>query len=302
MLLRELIKQFLEHLEVEKNRAVNTVENYDRYLRRFLKLSGAEKPSDITAELVRQFRLKLARISDASGRELKKQTQLYHLIALRSFLKYLAKRDVQSLAAEKVELGKMPSRQIEFMESDELSRLLSAPKGDSLTALRDRAILELLFSTGLRVSELVSLNRDSVDLRRDSFSVRGKGDKIRVVFVSDAAREALKRYIDKRDDIDEALFVRLRKGSVDVSDLRLTARSVERLVRKYAAAAGITKKVTPHGLRHAFATDLIHGGADLRSVQMLLGHAQITTTQIYTHFTDKGLGDIHRKFHGKSRK
>lgn len=301
MHLRELITQFLEHLEVEKNRSVKTAENYDRYLRRFLNLSGAKKPADITDELVRQFRLKLARASD-SGKSLKKQTQFYHLIALRSFLKYLAKRDIRCLAAEKIELGKMPARQIEFMESDELSRLLRAPKGESPEALRDRALLELLFSTGLRVSELVSLNRDSVDLKKNEFSVRGKGDKIRVVFVSDAAREVLKRYLDQRGDPDEALFIRLRKGSGPAGDLRLTARSVERLVRKYARSAGITKKVTPHGLRHSFATDLLQSGADLRAVQLLLGHAQITTTQIYTHFTDKGLRDIHRKFHGKSRK
>ncbi|MDP3727677.1 MAG: tyrosine-type recombinase/integrase [bacterium] len=309
MHLRELIREFLEHLEVEKNRSVKTAENYDRYLRRFLALSGARKPGDITDDLVRQFRLKLARIpvrpaggSEATGKPLKKQTQFYHLIALRSFLKYLAKRDIKCLAAEKIELGKMPAREIEFMESDELSRLLAAPKGDSLEKLRDRAMLELLFSTGLRVSELVSLNRDSIDLKKNEFSVRGKGDKIRVVFVSDDAQAALRRYLGKRSDVDEALFVRLRKGSGSTGDLRLTARSVERLVRKYAAAAGITKKVTPHGLRHAFATDLLQSGADLRSVQMLLGHAQITTTQIYTHFTDKGLRDIHRKFHGKSRK
>lgn len=302
MQLKELARQFLEHLEVEKNRSLKTVENYDRYLKRFLKLTGASRPSDITDDLVRNFRLQLNRIGDGAGKELKKQTQFYHLIALRSFLKYLAKRDIASLAPEKVELGKMPARSIEFMESDELTRLLSAPKGDSIAALRDRAILELLFSTGLRVSELVSLNRDSVDFKKDSFSVRGKGDKIRVVFVSDAAKVSLRTYGEKREDVDEALFVRLKKSSERDENLRLTARSVERLVKKYATAAGITKKVTPHGLRHSFATDLLQSGADLRSVQMLLGHAQITTTQIYTHFTDRALADIHRRFHGKLRK
>ncbi len=303
MNLQELQRQFLEYLEIEKNRSAKTIENYDRYLRRFLKLSGASKPSDITDELVRNFRLKLNRIKSQSGEELKKQTQFYHLIALRSFLKYLAKRDVKSLAPEKVELGRMPARSIEFMESDELIRLLSAPKGDSPDKLRDRAILELLFSTGLRVSELVSLNRDSIDFKKSEFSVRGKGDKIRVVFLSDVAKDALKRYLERRDDVDEALFVRMRKSKNEGDgELRLTPRSIERLVKKYALAAGITKKVTPHGLRHAFATDLLESGADLRSVQMLLGHAQITTTQIYTHFTDKTLHEIHKRFHGKSRK
>ena len=304
MPLKELQKQFLEYLEVEKNRSTKTVENYDRYLKRFLALSGAREPSNITAELVRNYRLKLNRIRNAPSRkELKKQTQLYHLIALRSFLKYLAKRDIKSLAPEKVELGKMPSREIEFMESDELSRLLVAPTGNSIERLRDRAMLELLFSTGLRVSELVALDRDSVDVKKDGFSVRGKGDKVRMVFLSGAAKDATRRYLAKRADPDPALFIRLKGGQAERDqDLRLTARSVERLVKKYAAKAGITKKVTPHGLRHAFATDLLQGGADLRSVQMLLGHAQITTTQIYTHFTDPALRDIHRRFHGKARR
>lgn len=302
MNLGELKGQFLEYLEVERNRSVKTAENYDRYLRRFFKLSGASKPEDITDDLVRNFRLKLARLGEREGSSLKRQTQAYHLIALRSFLKYLAKRDIRSLAPEKIELGKIPSRQIEFMDTEELSRLIAAPQGDALEQVRDRAILELLFSTGLRVSELVSLDRDAIDLKRDSFSVRGKGDKIRPVFLSHTARSALQHYLDRRADADEALFVRRRASNGDRrADLRLSARSVERLVRKYAVSAGITKKVTPHGLRHAFATDLLQNGADLRSVQMLLGHAQITTTQIYTHFTDRALGGIHKRFHGKSR-
>ena len=303
MTLKELQKQFLEYLEIEKNRSQKTIENYDRYLKRFSALSGVSKPSDITAEAVRSYRLKLNRLGESSGAALKKQTQLYHLIALRSFLKYLSKRDINSLAPEKVELGKMPSREIEVMEEDELKRLLESPKGAALTALRDRALLELLFSTGLRVSELAGLNRDSVNLKRDEFSVRGKGNKIRVVFLSEEARGALKKYLDKREDVDEALFVRIRKGfAKNDEDLRLTPRSIERLVKKYAASAGISKKITPHGLRHAFATDLLRNGADLRSVQQLLGHSQITTTQIYTHVTDKTLRDIHKKYHSRNRK
>lgn len=303
MQLVELEKQFLEYLEIEKNRSPKTAENYHHYLTRFFNLSGVRRPADITEDAVRQFRLRLAREADTNGKQLKKQTQLYHLIALRSFLKYLAKRDVKTLAAEKVELGKMPAREIEFMESDELTRLLSAPKGDSIAALRDRAILELLFSTGLRVSELAHLDRESIDFAKQEFSVRGKGDKIRVVFLSDAAKEALRRYLAKRSDPDAALFIRVRKHAAKHDeDLRLTVRSIERTVRRHATSAGITKKVTPHGLRHSFATDLLANGADLRSVQMLLGHAQITTTQVYTHFTDKALRDIHRRFHGKSRR
>lgn len=302
MTLKDLQKQFLEYLEIEKNRSPKTVENYDRYLRRFLALSGAAHPADITAETVREYRLKLNRPGERTGAELKKQTQLYHLIALRSFLKYLAKRDVKSLAAEKVELGKMPQREIEVMESDELGRLLAAPQGTTLTALRDRSLLEMLFSTGLRVSELARLNRDTVNLSRDEFSVRGKGNKIRIVFLSENAKSALKKYLDKRDDPDEALFIRIRKGfAKSDEDLRLTSRSIERLVKKYAAEAGISKKITPHGLRHSFATDLLRNGADIRAVQQLLGHAQITTTQVYTHVTDKALREVHKRFHSGNR-
>ncbi|MDO8492047.1 MAG: tyrosine-type recombinase/integrase [bacterium] len=302
MTLNELEKQFLEYLEIEKNRSQKTIENYDRYLRRFITLAGVAKPSDINDDSVRNYRLKLNRLGVAGGGGLKKQTQLYHLIALRSFLKYLAKRDIKSLASEKVELGKMPSREIEVMEDDELSRLLAAPKGSTLSAFRDKALLELLFSTGLRVSELSGLNRDSVNLKRDEFSVKGKGDKIRMVFITDTARGSLKRYLEKREDVDEALFVRIRNGfAKSDEDLRLTPRSIERVVKKYAAVAGISKKITPHGLRHAFATDLLRNGADLRSVQQLLGHSQITTTQIYTHVTDKTLRDIHKKFHSGNK-
>ncbi|MBU6414999.1 tyrosine-type recombinase/integrase [Patescibacteria group bacterium] len=301
MTLKELHKQFLEYLEIEKNRSLKTVENYDRYVRAFLKFSGATKPEDITEDVVRKYRMHLNRLQTAGGGSLKKQTQNYYLIALRNFLAYAAKRNIATLSPERIELGKMPSRQVEFLEGDELNRLLAAPKGNNISALRDRAMLELLFSTGLRVSELCSLNRDSINLNRDEFSVRGKGDKIRVVFLSDGAKLALKNYLDKRDDVDSALFVQHRAGSAKKENLRLTPRSIQRLIKKYAAEAGIAKIVTPHKLRHSFATDLLYAGADLRSVQALLGHANITTTQIYTHITDKGLREVHKKFHGKNR-
>ena len=302
MKLSDLKKDYLESLEIEKNRSQLTIRNYDHYLTRFLDWAKIDKPSAITPDLVRDYRIFLNRTSDQFGRTLKKQTQNYHLIALRNLLKYLAKRDVKSLAAEKIELGKMPSRDIEFLEGDELQRLLEAPEGDSPKSLRDLAILELFFSTGLRLSELANLNRDSVNLAKEEFSVRGKGDKIRLVFLSDAARDTLKKYLAKRVDVDEALFVRNVTNLSKELDLRLTPRSIERMVKQCAIKAGITKKVTPHTLRHGFATDLLRNGADIRSVQALLGHAHITTTQIYTHVTDKGLREIHQKFHGRSRK
>ncbi len=334
MKLSDLKKDYLEYLEIEKNRSRLTIRNYDHYLGRFLEFAQTDSPTAINEELIREYRLHLNRLKDKFGRNLKKQTQNYHLIALRNLLKYLAKRDVKSLAAEKIELGKMPARDVEFLEGDELLRLLKAPEGDSLKSLRDSAILELFFSTGLRLSELANLNRDSINLAKGEFSVRGKGDKIRIVFLSDDARDALKKYLVTRADIDEALFIREVRGfssrqpktkrsfkdtlknqsnnttdtigypivSVKESDLRLTPRSIERMVKFYAAKAGISKKVTPHQLRHSFATDLLRNGADIRSVQALLGHAHITTTQIYTHVTDKGLREIHQKFHGRSRK
>lgn len=302
MEVRELHKQFLEHLEIEKNRSLKTIENYDRYLRRFLAYAKIQSPAGITDDLIREYRLHLNRVKDSHGNSLKKQTQSYHLIALRSFLRYCARRDIKTLPADRIELGKMPSREVSFLEGDELNRLLNAPKGTGIPALRDHAILELLFSTGLRVSELCSLNRDSINLAHDDFSVRGKGDKIRAVFLSPTAKDALKNYLAKREDTDAALFIQHKQNSATTADLRLTPRSIQRMIKKYAAAAGITKEVTPHKLRHSFATDLLYAGADLRSVQALLGHANITTTQIYTHVTDKGLREVHQKFHGKMRK
>jgi len=302
MLIDKLLIDFLEYLEIERNRSQKTIENYHHYLRRFLDWAKISKPGDITAELVRSYRIFLNRKTDAKGQELKKVTQNYHMIAIRSFLKYLAKRDIKSLAAEKIEIGKNPSHEIEFLDGDELDRLLSAASGTSVKALRDRAILELLFSAGLRVSELININRDQINLNRQEFSVKGKGDKIRIVFISDTAKEALQKYLDKRMDIDPALFVRFsKKKKMENDKKRLTPRSIQRIVKFYAAKAGIVKDVHPHTLRHSFATDLLSNGADIRSVQTMLGHSSITTTQIYTHITNQQLKEIHKKFHGKKK-
>jgi len=301
-----LLKDYLDYLEIEKNRSVKTRINYERYLKRFLEFSKISKPEQISQDLTRQYRLWLNRAG------IKKNTQNYHLIALRNFLKYLAKRDIEVLPADKIELGKQSERQVIFLENNELERLLNAPDESSFKALRDRAILELLFSTGLRVSELCALNRDSINFRSGEFAIRGKGDKVRLVFLSETAKIALKNYLQKREDVDQALFIRnisARGGSASggknpakSDDLRLTSRSVERLIKHYAAKAGLSKKVTPHTLRHSFATDLLMNGADIRSVQALLGHSNITTTQIYTHITDRQLREVHQAFHGKQRK
>ena len=352
--LKTLHQQFLEHLEVEKGRSLKTVENYDRYVKRFLEFARIADPKEISEEILRKYRLWLNRIVLRDGNNLNKKTQNYYLIALRAFLKYLAKRSVASLPPDKIELAKTPQRELDLITAEELQRLLDAPLKDtagsakqnfshfttrvlpistlaplarnsgrtlprslpagkageagsdatqnsalpnSLRALRDKAILELLFSTGLRVSELCALNRDNFsEAKSGEISIRGKGGKIRVVFVSDSARQAVKNYLEKRTDTEEALFVSVAPPS------RLTPRSVERMIKQRATEAGISKKVTPHVIRHCFATDLLSNGADLRSVQALLGHSNITTTQIYTHVTDKQLRDVHKNFHGKGRK
>ncbi|OHA79247.1 MAG: hypothetical protein A2747_02255 [Candidatus Yonathbacteria bacterium RIFCSPHIGHO2_01_FULL_44_41] len=297
-------RQYLEYLEIERGRSLKTIENYERYLTRFLVASGAKEPNDINDELIRSFRLWLNRQSAGihEGRQetLKKKTQNYYLIAIRSFLKYLRKRGVESYAPEKIELAKVAERTIDLLTAEDLRRLLDAPNGDDVKELRDKAILELFFSTGLRLSELCSLGRD-IDLLRDEISVRGKGEKVRVVFVSDDAKNAISAYLKKRTDMDDALFVgESRRVHADGS-IRLTPRSIERMVKHYAAKAGIMDKVTPHILRHSFATDLLYNGADIRSVQMMLGHSNISTTQIYTHITDSELRNVHKKFHGKRR-
>ncbi len=307
MNLHELKRQFLEYLEIEKGRSIHTVTNYDHYLSRFLEYSNVTDPKKLTEEMVREYRLWLNRQPGTKvGRQvdtLKRKTQNYYLIALRAFLKYLRRRGVDSLNPERIELAKVPERSLDLISSEELTRLMEAPERNTLVGMRDRAMLELLFSTGLRVSELCGLSQEDVDLSRDEFSVRGKGDKVRVVFLSDTAREAIREYLKARKDFDDAMFVQYGKNAKQTSvankDLRLTPRSVQRIIKKYATIAGITRKVTPHVIRHSFATDLLSNGADLRSVQALLGHAHIGTTQIYTHVTDKHLRDIHKKFHSR---
>ncbi len=295
----ELKRQFLEYTEIERGRAVKTIQNYDHYLSRFFEQMHIMSVSDITEEKVREFRLWLNRQPGAGPDTMKRRTQNYYLIALRAFLKFLRKRGIEGLSPERIELAKVPERHLDLISPTELDRLLGAADGTDERGLRDRAMLELLFSTGLRVSELCSLDTD-LDLTRDSFPIRGKGDKVRVVFLSDVAKDAVRTYLKSRKDMQEALFVSVpRNKSVKKDPTRLTPRSVELMIKTYAAKAGITKKVTPHVMRHSFATDLLNNGADIRSVQQLLGHASINTTQIYTHVTDAHLAQVHKQFHSK---
>ncbi len=305
--LEEYAKRFLEHLEIELSRSPRTLASYGQALRFFFDWGPLTTPSDITADRVREYRIHLNRKPTRFGTTLKKNTQAYHAIVIRTFLKYLAKQDVKTLAAEKVEVGKMPDRQVDFLEYDEVERLMTATEGNTVKALRDRAILELLFSAGLRVSELTGLDRAHLNLDKEEFSVRGKGSKLRIVFISASAKAALSAYLNQRQDVDPALFVSHgKKGLVNKKNakresLRLTPRSIARIVKHYAKKAGIVKDVHPHTLRHSFATDLLVNGADIRSVQSMLGHASITTTQIYTHITNERLKEIHKSFHGKRK-
>jgi site-specific recombinase XerD len=301
--LKELTREYLEYLEIEKNRARKTIENYGRYLNKFIEFSKIEDIGSVSEDTIRQYRIYLNRLQDEDGNPLKKITQNYYIIAIRNFLKYLAKRNIKSVAAERIELGKQEDRQVEFLENNELGRLLAAPVGGDLPSLRDRAMLSTLFSTGMRVSELCALNRDKIDLNRGELSIRGKGGKIRLVFLSDQAKDHLNEYLAKRPDVDEALFIRIPKNFGSADNLRLTTRSVQRIVKKHSIAAGIIgKKVSPHTLRHSYATDLLRNGADIRSVQAMLGHSSVTTTQIYTHVTDQQLRQVHEKFHDKDKK
>ncbi len=311
MNLHQLITDFLEYLEIERNVSKLTIRNYRHYLNRFLGFLTGQSPtpsvksvknSDVTAENIRQYRLYLSRFTDERNLSLKRITQNYHLIALRSFLKYLGKRGITAMAPDQIDLPKAESRSIKFLEREAVERLLNMPEISKPEGLRDKAIFEVLFSTGLRVSELVSLNRGQVNLDRREFGVIGKGRRARVVFLSETAAEWLKRYIASRKDALQPLFIRYSgkkpaEGDRTGQSLRLTARSVQRMVEKYVRKARLPIKITPHGLRHSFATDLLSSGADLRAIQELLGHKNVSTTQIYTHVTNPQLRQIHERFH-----
>lgn len=306
MYLSEALADFLEHLEVEGGRSPRTIENYKLYLERFIDFAGDIDVAKITSETIRKYRLWLNRYKNSNtGEELLLITQNYHLIALRGLLTYLSQRDISSLAADKITLPKTVRKQVTFLHYDEVVRLIEQIPLDNEPGLRDRAIIELLFSSGLRVSELVNLNRDHINLARREFMVRGKGQKDRPVFVSMSAAEHVKNYLDARSDSLSALFIsysrRLAKPSVSGDYRRLSARSIQRMVSHYARLAGITKHVSPHTMRHSFATDLLMNGADLRAVQSMLGHSNIATTQIYTHVTDQHLKDVHERFHSDTR-
>lgn len=294
---------FIEHLEVEGGRSERTAENYNHYLERFIEFTGTElKTNQITTELVRKYRLWLNRYSNDQDQTLATITQSYHLIALRGFLAYLSERDIPSLAPDKIKLPKVSRKQVTFLHFEEVQRLLEQISSDDEAGLRDRAIVQLLFSSGLRVSELVGLNRDHINIKRREFMVRGKGQKDRPVFISQTAAEAVETYLANRHDSLPALFISYSRNTVPNTSgdyRRLTARSVQRMVEKYARLAGITKHVSPHTMRHSYATDLLMNGADLRAVQSMLGHSNISTTQVYTHVTDQHLRETYEKFHSK---
>lgn len=300
MLFSKAKTDFLEYLEIEQNRSQKTISNYDHYLTRLLDFAGEIKVQEIDSEMIRKWRLWLNRLGTNTSDELQKTTQNYHLIALRSFLKFCAKRDLKAMTADKIELAKTTRKQVSFLTAEEVGRLFQQTNIESQNGLRDRAILELLFCSGLRVSELVGLDKEHINLKRREFMVRGKGQKDRPIFISPDAALWIERYLAKRTDNTKPLFIRYSgTKAVDLSGNfhRLTVRSVQRMVSKYALLAGITKQVTPHTLRHSFATDLLMNGADLRSVQEMLGHSNVATTQIYTHVTNPQLKKIHTQYH-----
>ena len=305
--LQLLLSDFLEYLVIEKCCSPLSIRQYKHYLDRFYSWItenySVTKPEDINIELIRRYRLYLAHLRNRNGVALKPITQNYHVVAVRAFLRYLvAQRDIPTLSPDKIALPKQSPRSVGFLDSERTQRLLSSPQISNEIGLRDKAILETLFSTGLRVSELVRLNRDEIDLKRQEFGVKGKGNKLRVVFLSDTAAQWIERYLRSRKDHFKPLFIRY-SGAVDTEKtgekMRLTARSIEEIVTKYAKRCGLPIKVSPHTLRHSFATDLLIAGADLRSVQEMLGHESIRTTQVYTHVTNRHLKEVHRTFHGR---
>jgi site-specific recombinase XerD len=303
MYMSELILDYIEHLEVEGGRSAKTAENYRLYLERFIEFSDDITVDKITSEIVRKYRLWLNRYKNNNDDELATITQSYHLIALRGFLGYLSKRDIESLSPEKIELPKTVRKQVTFLHYDEVERLLEQIDVSTEVGLRDRALIELLFSSGLRVSELVNLDRDHINTKRREFMVRGKGQKDRPIFISSSAAHHVENYIASRIDNLVPLFLSYsRNSTLNTSGdyRRLTARSIQRLVTHYARMAGITKHVSPHTMRHSFATDLLMNGADIRSVQVMLGHSSISTTQVYTHVTDQHLKEIYDKFHSET--
>lgn len=299
----DLLQDYIEYLEIEKGRSTYTSENYALYLNRFIVFTDDITVDKITLETIRKYRLWLNRYKNEQGLGLSKITQFYHLVALRGFLDYLSKRDISSLSPNKIELPKISRKQVTFLDFHEIQRMLEVIKNDEEPGLRDRAIIELLFSSGLRVSELINLNKDNININRREFTVRGKGQKDRPVFISETAAFHTNNYLKKRQDNLPPLFLsysRNIKPSNSGDYRRLTARSVQRIINKYAKLAGITKHVSPHTMRHSFATDLLMNGADIRSVQAMLGHSNISTTQVYTHVTDQHLKEIHDKFHSES--
>lgn len=301
MFISELLQDYIEHIEVERGRSSKTAENYHHYLERFVEFAGDIKVNAISSELVRKYRLWLNRYINDNDLPLSKMTQNYHLIALRGFLQYLTKRDIESLSADKIELPKTKRKQVTFLHTQEVIKLLDAvPEDGSLNSLRDRALLELLFSSGLRVSELVSLNLDHINTGRREFMVRGKGQKDRPIFISERAAHFVQQYIEQRNDSLSPLFLNHSRHTSATNTgnyRRLSTRSVQRIISKYTKIAGITKKVSPHTMRHSYATNLLMNGADIRSVQSMLGHSNISTTQVYTHITDQHLKDVYEQYH-----
>lgn len=302
------IDEFLEYMEVERGSSPLTIRNYKHYLNRFLdwlyEESLVRSVKDINTEVVRRFRVSLTKLPDGKGGYISRKTQGYHAIALRSFLKWLIKNDYKVMAPDKIELPKIEDRKIKFLTGEEVDRLLNAPSLSDISGLRNKAILEVLFSTGLRISELTKLDKDKVNLERREFGVVGKGGKARVVFLSMRAADWLKKYLQSRRDRFKPLFVR-HKGKVEVTTesekMRLTPRSIQRILKKYSRKIKLPIDATPHILRHSFATDLLMAGADIRSVQEMLGHKNIQTTQVYTHVTHKHLKEIHESFHSKGK-